>query len=148
MGVFFQWIQMYENNDEIMAAIARNVVWRIRARFALHHQHDRCGHPGVTQASERALWRREWPSRGHGALYRMGLEDPDLLAAPGGLPNRPSQGPGRHQHARQRGVPWIGHAAGRAKFLRQTASLKPGPWGEMNRHMGFSQRPPRRLPAG
>jgi len=125
-GVFFQWIQMYENNQEILTAIVRNLVEEFPyvSMFAISAQdigilasHAPLNRPHIQRRLAQPSMRT--------ALAPMGIDDPALfsllethqtvqLRQIGLSSTRP-------QHSVE--FPWIGHAAGLSRFLRETVEV-------------------------
>lgn len=125
-GVFFQWIQMYENNQEILTAIVRNLVdeFQYVSMFAISAQdigilasHAPLDRPHVQRRMAEPGMRT--------ALAPMGIDDPALFSLMEMQQTRQLQEIGlsttRPRHSVE--FPWIGHAAGLSRFLREVVEL-------------------------
>ena len=132
---------MYENNDEIMAAIARNVVSEFEHVCSSSSARPMWASWRHT-SSERALW-ANGPA---GAMERCIGWGWRIRTCwhPGALPNRPSQGPGRHRAV---ATAWSSLDRPRSRPGQVPAadrSLKPDGGADESAH-GIQPAPPRRL---
>jgi spermidine synthase len=137
-GVFFQWFQIYEMNTDILRAIAANVLdeFPYAALFAVG-----ASDVGI-MASRRPLQRTHAQRRlaeEHvlAALSPMGIDDLAMISL---LEIYPSQHLAAvaftdRQPRHSVEFPWIGHAAGKSRFLHERVRLGGPVMHDIGRHL-------------
>ena len=140
-GVLCQWIQMYSTTDEIFGSICANVSAQFEhvSLFIMGAQdvgivasHEPFIHPHLQRRMEQAEVRR--------ALFPMAIDDPAILTLLQAYETTQlltvAQESGIRPHSVE--FPWIGHAAAKAFFLRQSHNLNAEVLEEFGRHLEFS----------
>lgn len=143
-GIFFQWLQLYEINGAVLAAAIENVVreFPYTAIFAIGS-----GDVGIIAShkplSREHLMRRFAEPAVQRALAPLGIDDPAILSVlnVGETPHLYALAilNLRPQHSVE--FPWIGHEAGRARFLRSGASVRSPALLDIGRHLPFKLTP-------